>query len=197
MPADLLKLDALTRVAIREATDKLITGGNIDAWERAMRQAITRGHTAATLAGIAERLNIPLDENLISARRLSRAERNEIKAAVGKQLDYLRGFVDDVRAERLSEKDLRRRADMYSGAVRDTFYSTRWGNWDIPDRLMPCRQTCLTNCKCTISVKDNGDGTGTLTRVLGAVEVGHCTACPPLAGDHQVRRRAGFPSQMD
>lgn len=191
MPADLLKLDALTRTAIRTATDAYLAGGSIDAWQRSMQQAITRGQTASTLAGIAERLNIPLDKDLISEKRLSRAERNEIKQAVAKQLEYLRGFVDDVQTRKLSEKQIRARADMYAGATRATYYGARYGSWEIPDQIMPGNQTCKTRCHCTISgVRDNGDGTGTLTRVLGAVEVGHCTECPPLAGDHVVRRRA-------
>jgi hypothetical protein len=190
MPADLLKLDALTRTAIRTATDAYLAGGSIDVWQREMQRAITRGHTASTLAGIAERLNIPIDKDLISEKRLSRAERNEIKQAVARQLEYLRGFVADVQAGKLSEKQIRARADLYSGATRTTYFESRWGNWQIPPELLPGMQTCTTNCKCSISVKDNNDGTGTLTRVLGAVEVGHCTACPPLAGDHQVRRRS-------
>lgn len=190
MPADLLKLDALTRTAIRTATDAYLAGGSIDVWQRDMQRAITRGHTASTLAGIAERLNIPLDKDLISEKRLSRAERAEIKQAVAKQLEYLRGFVEDVQAGKLSEKQIRARAASYAGATRTTYFESRWGGWEIPDQLMPGRQQCQVNCHCDIGVKDNGDGTGTLTRVLGAVEVGHCTECPPLAGDHQVKRRA-------
>lgn len=190
MSADLLKLDALTRTLIADATDTYLAGGSIDTWRKEMQRAITRGHTAATLAGIAERLNIPLDKNLISEKRLSRAERAEIKAAVAKQLEYLDGFIEDVRAERLTEKQIRNRAKMYAGATRDTFYSARYGDWELTDAMIPCRQQCKTNCKCTITIKDNGDGTGILTRVLGAVEVGHCTECPPLAGDYEVKRRA-------
>lgn len=188
MPADPLRLDALTRTAIRSATDAYLSGGSIGAWEKAMQQAITRGHTAAALAGIAERLNIPLDDTLISERRLSRAERQEIKQAVAAQLDYLRGFVADVKAEKLSEKQIRRRADLYAGATRATYYGARWGDWEIPDTLMPGRQKCVSNCRCTISVKDNEDGTGVLTRVMGGEN--HCTECPGLAGDHPVKRRA-------
>ena len=188
MSADLLRLDALTRTAIGDATDAYLNGGSLGAWEKAMQQAITRGHTAATLAGIAERLNIPLDSDLISERRLSRAERNEIKHAVAVQLDYLTGFVADVRADRLSDGKIRQRAAMYAGATRATYYAARWGDWEIPDNLMPGRQKCVANCRCSISVADNGDGTGTLTRVAGGEK--HCTECPPLAGDHPVKRRA-------
>jgi len=154
MPADLLKLDALTRTLIAEATDQLLAGGSIDVWERNMQRAITRGHTAATLAGIAERLNIPLDKNLISEKRLSRAEREEIKQAVATQLDYLRGFVDDVRAERLSEKQIRARAASYAGATRGTYLDSRWGDWELDDRMRPGKQTCLNNCRCEISIKE-------------------------------------------
>jgi hypothetical protein len=155
-------------------------------WERRMAQAITRGHTAAWIAGTAERLGVPPDSPLLSRSRLSRAERADITAIVNAQLAYLRGFVDA--REGMSEAAIRARAQLYAGAARATYYSARWGEWEIPDRLMPGMQTCLGNCKCRLSnVKDNGDGTGILTREMGSEP--HCKDCPPLAGDHVVQRR--------
>lgn len=190
MPADLLKLDALTRVAIREATGKFISSGNIDAWERSMQQAITRGHTAAALAGIAERLNIPLDENLISARRLSRAERQEIKQAVSKQLEYLRGFVDDVRAEKLSPAVIKARADLYGGATRETYSEARW--FGIPLPFMPTQGSeCMVNCRCRWDVeKLAGEGNYDAYWRLGQAEQ-HCTTCPSRAAASPYRIRDG------
>lgn len=192
MPADLLKLDALTRTAIRTATAAYLSGGSIDTWEKAMQQAITRGHTAATLAGIAERgIGGRIREalsRLVGDRALSKADRVVLRERLREQVDYLRGFVTDVKAEKLSEARIRQRADMYAGATRATYYAARWGEWEIPDRLMPGNQQCLSNCRCSISVADNGDGTGVLTRIMGGEW--HCTECPPLAGDHPVKRRA-------
>ncbi len=186
MPLDPLKLQALTMTAIRDATTAYLNGGTQAAWEQAMRAAITRGHTAAYLAATAERLNVPLDSALLSEKRLSRAERAEIKRLVQAQIDYLRGFIDALPT--LTDAQIAARADLYAGAVKTTYYQTRWGDWEIPDHLLPGMQQCVGNCKCRISVADNGDGSGVLTRTMGGTEH-HCTECPPLVGDHPVRRR--------
>lgn len=190
MPADLLKLDALTRTLIAEATDQLLAGGSIDAWQRGMQRAITRGHTAATLAGIAERLNIPLDKNLISDKRLSRAERDEIKQAVATQLDYLRGFVDDVRADKLSPAQIKARASLYGGATRQTYSQSRW--FGIPLPFHPTEGSeCKVNCRCVWDVqKLDGDGNYDAYWRLGAAEK-HCTTCPSRANNSPYRIRDG------
>lgn len=155
-------------------------------WERRMEQAIARGHTAAWIAGTAERLGVRADSALISRSRLSRAERADIAALVKRQMDYLKGFAGA--REGMSEAAIRARAQLYAGAVRASYYTARWGDWEIPDSLMPGMQTCLGNCKCRLSdVKDNGDGTGVLTREMGSEP--HCKECPPLQGDHPVRRK--------
>lgn len=155
-------------------------------WDRDMRAVITRGHLAAWMAGTAERLGVKADSPLLSRARLSRAERKEINAIVGRQLEYLKGF----QAGRgdMSEQAIAARADMYPGAVKSTYYGARWGEWEIPEELMPGAQQCLTRCLCTISVADNDDGTGTLTRKMGGTEH-HCEECPPLEGDHEVKRK--------
>lgn len=160
-------------------------------WEAAMRTVITRGHTAAWLAGTAERLNVPLDSPLLSRQRLSKAERKDIAAMVDKQLTYLRGF-EQAKPD-MSEAAVAARAKMYPGAVKSTYYRARWGDWDIPDDLMPGNQQCLTNCVCRIAaIHDNGDGTGVLTREMGGTEQ-HCDECPPLAGEHLIDRKVGLP----
>jgi len=46
----------------------------------------------------------------------------------------------------------------------------------------------VSNCKCRISVADNGDGTGELTREMGGTEH-HCDECPMLVGTYDVKRR--------
>jgi hypothetical protein len=154
-------------------------------WRAEMERAIAQGHTAAFLMGTAERLKVPVGSALLSERRMSRAERAEIKAAVARQLRYLDGFDP----AGMSEAAVRARAAMYAQAVKQTYYAARWGDWEIPDTLMPGNQACLSNCLCRISVRDNGDGTGVLTREMGGTEH-HCDQCPPLVGDHPVKRRA-------
>lgn len=179
MPNDPLKLTALMASALPAVDDPK--------WAEKMRQVITRGHLSAWMLGTAERLGVPPDSPLLSRQRLSRAEREEIKAIVARQIEYLRGFEKDKGA--MSEAGISNRASLYPGALSTTYYATRWGDWQIPDQLLPGTAQCITRCKCSISVKDNGDGTGVLTRVMGGVETAHCSECPALAGDHPVKRR--------
>lgn len=88
----------------------------------------------------------------------------------------------------MSEAAVLARAQMYAKAITQTYYEARWGTWDIPPNLMPGNQQCMVNCLCRISIEDNGNGTGILTRTMGGTEH-HCTECPPLQGDHPVKRR--------
>jgi hypothetical protein len=154
-------------------------------WEREMKAIIARAHTASFLAATAERLGVKMPSPLLSEARLSRAERQDIKKAVAAQLEYLKGFVKD--AASMSEQARAARAQLYAGSVKPAYYAARWGDWDVPQGLLPGMQQCLGNCKCEISIADNGDGTGVLTRTARAEQ--HCTECPPLAGDHPVKRR--------
>lgn len=179
MPTDPLRLAALATIAIGEIDSDSPT------WQRDMERVIARAHTAAWLAGTAERLGVKLDSALLSQARLSRAERAEIKAVVEKQLEYLQGFAEAKGS--LSEAQIAARAAMYAGAVRGTFLETRWGDWDIAPELYPGAQQCLTNCRCKAHVVDNGDGTGTWVRELGSER--SCEECPPLAGEHPIERR--------
>src|SRR5215216_7040995 len=111
--ADLDRLRQLTLSAIGPATDALIAGGSTSAWEAAMRQALIRSHTAAYIAGAAERLKVKPNSPLISQQRLSRAERAEISAAVEKQLSYLKGFMGDLGT--MSPAQIAARAALYAG----------------------------------------------------------------------------------
>lgn len=182
MPTDPLRLAALAAVAIADIAPDSPT------WQRDMERVITRAHTAAWLAGTAERLRVKLDSPLLSQARLSRAERAEIKAVVEKQLEYLAGFVEAKGG--LSEAQVAARAAMYAGAVQKTYSESRWGDWDLP--FYPTDGSeCMANCRCSWEVNDNDDGTGVAYWRLGATER-HCTTCPAREADnpYQVKRRA-------
>lgn len=175
--------DRLTTIA-RAAIAALDPTGR--AWRAGMERAISAAHTAAYLAGTAERLGVQAGGALLSERRLSRAERREIQAAVAAQLRYLDGFDPS----QMSEAAARARAALYAGAVKATYYLARWGDWELPWVPGDGSTECLGNCLCSASVKDNSDGTGVYTWVLGAGESErHCTTCPSRAGDHPVKRR--------
>lgn len=156
-------------------------------WEEKMRQTITRGHLAAWMSGTSERLGVPLDSPLLSRQRLSRAERQEIKAIVEKQLQYLKGFEQD--RDGMSEGAIAARSDLYPGALKQTYLSARYGDWEIPPQLMPGNQQCITRCRCEAHVKDNGDGTGLWVREMKGTE-NHCSECPSLQGEHPIKRKA-------
>jgi hypothetical protein len=178
MPADPLRLAALMADAL--------PAPDAPGWDAAMRQAITRGHLAVWMAGTAERLGVPLNSPLLSRARLSRAERAEIKAVGEKQLDYLKGF-QEARLD-MSEQAIAARSSMYPGALKATYYGARWGEWEIPEGLMPGMQQCLTRCLCKIHVVEGDGEDGTLVREMGGTEH-HCEECPDLAGEHPIKRR--------
>jgi hypothetical protein len=156
-------------------------------WSREMERLIMRGYTAALLASTAERLNMKPDALMDNPRRMSRAERNDIKQAVTRQRQYLEGFIRDIQAGKLSPAQIEARARLYAGSVKPFYEKLRWGDWDIPDNLLPGNQECLGNCKCTIQVIDQGNGNGILVRTMG--DEPHCSDCPSLSGDHPVKRR--------
>jgi hypothetical protein len=143
---------------------------------------------AAWMAGTAERLGVALDSPLLSRARLSKAERADIAKLVDKQLEYLKQF-NAARAD-MSEAAVMARAALYPGALRGSYYGARWGDWEIPEELMPGNQECVTRCRCVGHVVDNGDGTGVWVRELGGSE-NSCSECPELAGEHPITRREG------
>lgn len=155
-------------------------------WRREMERAIAQGHSAAWLAGTADRLGVPVGGRLLNPKNLSRAERAEISAAVARQLEYLAGFDPST----MSEAQARARAELYAEATKATYYAARWGDWDLPWVPGDGSTECLGRCRCTASVADNGDGTGVYTWVLGqGAAERHCATCPSRAGDHPVKRR--------
>ena len=184
MPTNLNTLRQQPLTLIGPASQALADGGSIGAWRKAMEQAIVRSQTAAYIAATAERLGVPPS----TIKGLSRAERAELQARIDVQRKYLDGFVADLRAGKLTMAQAQARAALYAGATRQAYYAARWGDWEIPEHMLPGNQTCVTNCLCHISVEDNGDGTGTLTREMGGTEQ-HCTECPPLVGSYDVKRR--------
>lgn len=167
-----VNLHALGRVAIQEATQRLAVGGPVDRWEQEMARILAREHTAALIAGTAERAGVPVNAGLF--RGLSRAERAELNATVKAQLDYLRRFADDVRAGRLSPAQIAVRAELYAGPTRATYYRSRY----IGLPFYPTEGSeCMANCKC--SWVPRGDG---YYWTLGTAE--HCPTCESRAAQN-------------
>lgn len=175
--ADPLKIRALTEAAIRAATQ----GGEIadlGAWQQAMRQAITTGHTAATLVGAAERgvggrIRAAL-ARVVGTRALDRADRQRLERRLREQDKYLTAFTADIAAGRLSPAQIAARADLYAGATRATYSETRWANANLPAHPGDGSSECLINCNCSWVLRDDG-----YHWELGTAE--HCPTCEARA----------------
>lgn len=167
-----VNLHALGHVAIQDATQRLAAGGSVDRWEQEMARILAREHTAALIAGTAERAGVPVNPGLF--RGLSRAERAELNATVKAQLGYLKRFADDVRAGRLSPAQIAARAELYAGPARATYYRSKYpglGNYPGDGST-----ACLANCKCSLEERD-----GVIWWRLNVAE--HCGDCLTLAAN--------------
>lgn len=154
------RIAALLARDIATATRALVGGGDVGAWERAMVEAIARGHTAAAIAGEAERGIIGKGRAALAKwfgeRVLPKVVRDAIKAAVAGQLPYLRKFAADVRAGRLSDAQIAARAGLYAGAVRSTWGAARWAGAGLPAMPGDGSSECLTQCGCSWAFRDDG-----------------------------------------
>lgn len=185
--ATLDRLIGLHLVAITQATDAYLAGGSLKSWQAAMEKAISTAYTATYIAATAERLGVPADSPLISRQRLSRAERADITKAIAEQIKYLQGFAGAL--DTMSPAQIAARASLYGPAIKAFYLAQRYGDWDIPSRLVPGNQQCGGRCLCDASVIDNQDGTGIWRRTMrGRAEV-HCQECPQLEGDHPIQRK--------
>lgn len=160
--------------ALDHASDGVI-GGQVSAveWHNAVARELFAHHLAA-YAGAAQK---EVGDVI-----------GQVKPIVARQVDYLNKFTDAIESGRYQDTPdaLRARAALYAGSLKESEIRGQWGDWEIPDGLMPTYQECGGACRCSIAIADKGDGTGTLTRTLGGDA--HCQECPPLAGDHPVRR---------
>lgn len=179
-------LVARMRHAIASAY-RLIEAGNRAGYVAELRRIVTRGHLAAALAGSADRRRTRRVRDVLRDVLTLRSAREmlAIRRRLARELDYLNAFARAM--PDLSLAHIAARAQMYAGAVRGTYDRARWGDWDIPEHLWPGNQRCRSNCRCTIDVRDLGNGAGELIRTLHPAE--HCPDCLALAGKHRIRRR--------
>ena len=148
---------------LRAATKAYLTSHNAAAFERAMQRALAKAHTAAYIRGTADRTGV-------LPKGLSKAERDDVKARVSAQADYLRGCVQA--APDLSDAHVAQRAVLYLGAVRATYYGARFpGLSSYPG---DGSTACKTNCRCHLEERDGG-----VWWIMGSAE--HCDDCRALA----------------
>lgn len=173
MPVNPDTLRAQPLTLIGPATQALADGGSINAWRRAMEQAIARSQTASYIAATAERLGV----RPAAVKGLSKAERRELQQRIDQQLKYLDGFVADLRAGRLTPAQAAARAALYAGPTRGTYYATRYPG--LP--FYPTEGSeCKANCRC--SWRQDGDN---YLWQLGAAE--HCPTCQSRAAGNPYR----------
>jgi len=112
-PPEVPKLAALTLEVTRTATARYLEDGDAARWEKDVSTALTRGHMAAYISGLAERDTGGKIRAFLSwfvgDWALSKDDRQAIKTTVAEQLDYLKRFVDI--AGDLSEDQIKARAD--------------------------------------------------------------------------------------
>lgn len=169
------RIAALTAQAILAAVRDYARTGNVARWERAMRDAIAHGHTAASIAGTAERLGVREGSALLNSRNLSREERRAIQGRVAGQLPYLRAFADEVRRGDKSDAQVAAQSALYAGATRATWSEARWFGANLPAHPTEGSE-CMSNCKCSWVLRDDG-----FYWEQGVAE--HCPTCNTRASD--------------
>lgn len=127
--------------------DKLLTRaqGAMTKPGKDMRKAIATAHSAAYYAAIKERTGV-------MPKGLSRAERNELKARVAEQLKYYDRFAEQVGD--MSDAAVAARAGMYAGAIKATYFQSRYPGLDTYPGAGATR--CLTRCGCDLDERDDG-----------------------------------------
>lgn len=184
MPTDVSKLQALASESAGELTRRLLAGDMAPgAWLREMERTIARAHTAAFIAGTADRLGQRPGSGLITPRNLSRAERKALDTAVAAQRPYLARFARDIRAGGLSDAQIAARADLYAGPIRATYSQTRWADVHLPAHPADGSSECLAWCKCNWALRDDG-----YYWELGTAE--HCPTCESRASQWRPWRGA-------
>jgi len=148
--ANLETLRAQPLTLIGPATQTLADGGSISVWRRAMEVAIRRSQTASFIAGIAERLGVPVS----AIKKPSRAERKELDKRINRQLKYLDGYEADWKAGKMTPAQAMARSALYPGATRGGYYEARYPSLNqVPG---DGQTVCLGNCKCTLDERDKG-----------------------------------------
>lgn len=133
----------LTTPGVRDATRAYLKSRNASAYEKAMQQALAKGHTAAAIRGIADRTGV-------MPEGLSRAERSDIKAQLKSEFGFLKDFI--AAAPDLSDAEIANRASLYPGAVRAMYYQAFTNN-ALPVYPGSCPQ-CFGRCRCSLDQRD-------------------------------------------
>ena len=166
------KLDKLVQ-GLEADVDHLVDGlqsGRLDPvqWGQAMEDLLTEAHASAWVLG-SGKSDLP---DLVTS---------ELGKYIGRQLDFLDGFVQDVEDKGV---DLAwgARARMYAGAVRGAYSLGEGDGWPVLP-VYPCQDTdCLSHCHCSWEwdVKDAASGDADVYWTRHADD--SCDSCRDYAG---------------
>lgn len=111
-------------------------------------------------------------------RELTQADYRRMETAIGKQYEYLDGFMDDITAavekKGASLDFIPNRAALYAKAAEAEYWKQAT-NVDLPAIPRDGSTQCLGNCQCSWDLSCNDDGSVDATWVLG--EADHCPDC--------------------
>ena len=148
-------------------------------WAARMRATIGDGHAAAYLLGA-------------DTRTMTPQARAFLARVVADQVQYLHGFTQDLRSEKLSPALMKARAALYAGPLKATYSRAKWWAWPLPFHPADGETPCLVNCTCHWEGRDLDEaaGNGDFFWTLGTHP--HAENCPGCIE----RRQDGKPYQV-
>jgi len=164
--------DLVARAIARITGTGVIT--DVSGWHRQMDAVLARGHTAAVIAGVAERsvggrIRAALS-HVLGMRALARPDRDLLLSRLTEQRRYLANFANDVQRGALTPAQIVARAALYAAATRATYSAARWSDAYLPAHPGDGSSECLVHCQCQWVQRADG-----YYWTLGTSE--HCPTC--------------------
>lgn len=163
-----------TRRAIALSNDLLHGTLSLDDYHTRMQDMIRLSFLHQAIAGTPD-----ADE-----RQLTQADLTALEAKIGKQFEYLDGFMSDIEAavakDGASLDFIPNRASLYAKASEAEYWNQAT-NVDLPSQPRDGSTQCLSNCQCQWDLNCDDQGNVHATWVLG--DAGHCPDCEQRAQD--------------
>jgi hypothetical protein len=148
---------------VQAATDTVVAArSRASEWKATMQSLLTRYHVASYMAATGKTELLPGDIETL-------------KASITDQLKFLEGFADEIAAGELTPAEIAARAQIYAGGPRTSFWMGVAGDMPLP--AQPGQDTeCQSNCRCSWSITDLGEGNFDAYWELGGAKQ-HCGTC--------------------
>lgn len=141
-PRELDKLTKRSVEEIRDVTDQMIFHDlSIGNWYGQIEKILKLYHIVSYLDGI----------GVNSFEDLTQEEKDLLSTQVGRQLDFLEGFADDVQSGRYESNpsSLKARALLYPLNLRASWWSGKTAGWPLPAMPGDGTTQCIVQCKCS------------------------------------------------